>query len=481
MYSFLNGLRIIQGGMGVYISSPFLVNAFSKACEKLGINGLGTVSGTAVERLMVTILQSGDQGGHFRRALSHFPVKGVADRVLNEYYDPSGRGLKSAPVYRLKPSRNWIELAVTANFALVWLAKEGHNRPVSINYLEKIALPFIYYIVGAVMAGVDVITMGAGLPFDIPQVLDDLMNGRTLRYPIPVIGVDGHLEKEKVFTEFNPWEFFGAEMPTLRKPAFLPIISSLVLAKACMKLPAGSVQGFVVEENTAAGHNAPPRGQLVLDDRGQPVYGPRDQVDYLALKALGLLFWKGGDCSSPEKLAEALYIGATGIQAGSIFALTDESGMNPLIRDEARRRGFNGELEIFTSHRFSPTGFPFRVAMLPDTLADPDTYRRQVRACTQGALVSLYRKPDGSIGYRCPSEPIDRYVSKGGKVEDTVERRCLCGGLTATAGLLTFRSNQSRMQAPIATLGNLAFLRRLMKRPADHYSVEDAIRHLMGI
>jgi NAD(P)H-dependent flavin oxidoreductase YrpB (nitropropane dioxygenase family) len=485
MYSFLNDLILILGGMGVHISSPPLVNAFSKACEKLDINGLGTVSGTAVERLMVTILQSGDQGGHFRRALSHFPMKGVADRVLNAYYDPSGRGLKSAPVYRLNPSRNWIELAVTANFAFVWLAKEGHNRPVSINYLEKIALPFVYYVTGAVMAGVDVITMGAGLPFDIPQVIDNLMNGRTLRYPIPIIGVDGHLEKEKVYTEFNPWEFFGGGMPALKRPAFIPIISSILLAKLCVdprRMPTGSVQGFVVEESTAGGHNAPPRGSQILDEHGQPVYGEKDKVDYGKLREIGLPFWIGGSCSSPEKLNWALSMGATGIQAGSIFAYSKESGMNPLIREDFIRRVLKKELRIFTSPRFSPTGFPFKVAVLPDTLADPETYNRQVRACTQGALVSLYRKPDGSIGYRCPSEPVDTYIRKGGKIEDTFERRCLCSGLMATAGLGKLKFDHTKIQAPIVTSGDdLDFIHHLGRNENGVYSVEDAIRHLMGI
>ena len=482
MYSLSNsnGLRVIQGGMGVFVSNPNLVQNFSLVCERKKYDGLGTVSGTAAERVMAAILQRGDPCGHFQRALSHFPIKEVADRVLNAYYDPNGRGLKSAPVYRLNPSRNWIELAVTANFAFVWLAKEGHNRPVSINYLEKIAIPFIYYIVGAVMAGVDIITMGAGLPFDIPQVIDDLTNGRTLRYPIPVIGTNGELEKERVYTEFNPWEFFGAKMPVLNRPAFLPIISSLVLAKRCMKLPAGSIQGFVVEEPSAGGHNAPPRGQLVLDSYGQPIYGPKDQVNYEELKALGLPFWIGGACASPERIFWAQSLGANGIQAGSIFALSKESGMNPLIREEILRRGFNGTLKVFKSPNYSPTGYPFNVAVLPDTLSEEDVYQRQTRACTQGALVSLFRKPDGTIGYRCPSEPVEIYLKKGGSTEDTVGRRCLCSGLIATAGIQD-ESRLDNIQAPIVTIGDdLGFLQELMNNEGSSYGVEQALDYLCG-
>lgn len=481
MFSSIEQIKIIQGGMGVFASSPSFVNDFSRVCERKNYEGLGTVSGTAADRLMVEILQSGDPGGHFKRALAHFPIKGVADKILARYYDPKGLGLKTAPVYRLNPSPVWIELAVTANFAFVWLAKEGHNRPVSINYLEKIALPFVYFITGAVMAGVDVVTMGAGLPFDIPQVLEDLVNRQTLHYPIPVIGSNG--EKEKVDALFNPWEFFGTEMPDLKRPAFLPIISSFLLAKICMeKLPKGSVQGFVVEEATAGGHNASPRGPLVLDNLGQPVYGEKDSVDYKKLAKLGLPFWIGGSCASPERIYWAIReVGANGIQAGSIFAFSDESGLSPLIREDVRRRGFNGTLRVFTSPRYSPTGYPFKVAVLPDTLADQHTYNRQIRACTQGALVTLYRKPDGSIGYRCPSEPIDLYIKKGGKVEDTTNRRCICSGLIAATGMQTDRPNSNKKQAPIVTTGDdLDFLTHLMDNQDSHYGVEDALDYLCG-
>ncbi len=479
MYSFLNDLRVIQGGMGVFISNPNFVNKFSLVCQKKNYAGLGTVSGTAAERIMVAILQRGDQGGHFRRALAHFPIDGVADRVLKDYFDPSGLGKKTAPVYRLDPSKKWIELAVTANFAFVWLSKEGHNRPVSINYLEKIALPFIYYITGAVMAGVDVITMGAGLPFNVPIVIDDLCKKQTLHYPIPVIGKNN--ESEKIEACFDPWDFFGRDMPEFKRPAFLPIISSLLLAKICLeKLPDGSVQGFVVEEPSAGGHNAPPRGKLVLDNLGQPIYGEKDKVDYSKLSNLGLPFWIGGACASPERIFWAQSLGANGIQAGSIFALTEESGMNSLIREEIRHRGFNGKLRVFKSPNYSPTGYPFNVAVLPDTLSEEDVYQRQTRACTQGALVSLFRKPDGTIGYRCPSEPVDIHLKKGGKLEDTVGRRCLCSGLLATAGIQD-ESRPNKRQAPIVTTGDdLGFLPELMINEDSTYGVEQSLDYLCG-
>jgi hypothetical protein len=128
--------------------------------------GLGTVSGTAADRVMAAKLAIGDPDGHFRRALSYFPFQQSAQRVLNEFYIEEGdtkKTRRAVPVYSINPSRLSIELIVCANFAFVWLAKEGHNHPVSVNYLEKIAMPHVYAVTGAVLAGVDVITMGAGL------------------------------------------------------------------------------------------------------------------------------------------------------------------------------------------------------------------------------------------------------------------------------------------------------------------------------
>ena len=56
------------------------------------------------------------------------------------------------------------ELCVVANFVEVWLARQGHDHPVGINYLEKIQFPHLASIYGALLAGVDYILMGAGIP-----------------------------------------------------------------------------------------------------------------------------------------------------------------------------------------------------------------------------------------------------------------------------------------------------------------------------
>ena len=76
---------IIQGGMGVAVSGWRLARTIST-------NGhLGVVSGTALDAVLARILQDGDPGGHYRRALAHFPNLPVAQRVLDTYFIDGGR------------------------------------------------------------------------------------------------------------------------------------------------------------------------------------------------------------------------------------------------------------------------------------------------------------------------------------------------------------------------------------------------------
>ena len=75
---------IIQGGMGVAISGWRLAHAVSS------LGQLGLVAGTALDRVMIRRLQSGDTGGHIRRALDHFPFPGTATRGWVTYQQEDG-------------------------------------------------------------------------------------------------------------------------------------------------------------------------------------------------------------------------------------------------------------------------------------------------------------------------------------------------------------------------------------------------------
>lgn len=481
---------IIQGGMGVAISTWSLARTVSK----LGM--LGTVSGVALERVVAIILQLGDPGGHFRRALDHFPYPEVAERIRREFYVEDGiepgKSFRPCPMFTLEPSKLLIELTVFANFAAVWLAKEGHNHPISINYLEKIQMPHMYALYGAMLAGVDVVTVGAGIPLQFVDLFANATIGRPMRYRVDVVPDVSMTRPPYREMIFDPKEYLGEPAMNLNMPRFIPIISSSTLAKILIKrLPKGSIYGFVVETDTAGGHNAPPRkkiaGKIHLSPSGEPVYGPGDCVDYTELVKLckdsRIKFWIGGSMASPEHLADAKALGAAGIQVGTMFALANESGLDPSIKAAVRRLGFRGESKVITS-MWSPTGFPFKVIELPGTVSEPSVYSARDRVCAHGALVTLYERPDGSIGYRCSAEPVEDYFRKGGKLEDTIGMRCICSGLLSTAG---YCRNGPIYEPPIVTVGdNLGFLKHLMKGPDDQpsefgsYTVADAQNYLLG-
>ena len=142
----------------------------------------------------------------------------------------------------------------------------------------------------------------------------------------------------------------------------------------------GRVDGFVDESPTAGGHNAPPRGKLQLNAAGEPVYGERDRVNIADLRALGVPFWLAGGYGSAAKLREALDQGAAGVQVGTAFAFSSESGMRPDLKTRLIQQAIAGTGEVFTDPLASPTGFPFKVAQLEGTTsaseylrgADPD-------------------------------------------------------------------------------------------------------------
>lgn len=462
---------IIQGGMGVNISTPWLARVCSTAMQS---QVLGTVSCVAAERVMSRILQSGDVGGHFRRALEKFPFPGVVERIIDTYFVEGGiaPGTKFKPVpgFNLNPGKALMELTVAASFAFVWLAKEGHTAPISVNYLEKIQIPHIFELTGAMMAGVDYVTMGAGITLQIPDVLDTIARGDNPSYRVNVEGSKNGTE----LVSFDRQSLFGKT--ELKRPNFLPIVSTDVLASLMSKrLPEGSIQGFVVEQPTAGGHNAPPRGKSTLNERGEPVYGPRDEPSFEKLKGLGIPFWIAGSFASPENLAKAKSLGAVGVQVGSIFALSEDSGMDPSFRKEIRRLGYIGELIIRTDPKASPTGFPFKVIQLPGTQSDPEVCEARKRVCDVCVLRTPYQKEDGTVGFRCSSEPLEDYLRKGGKEDDTVGVRCICNGLLSAAGI----GNPG--EPPIFTLGDdVSFLRHLMGDQHSPYTAEDAVTYLLS-
>jgi nitronate monooxygenase len=465
---------IIQGGMGVGVSGWQLARAVS-LCGQLGV-----VSGTGLAVVLARRLQIGDPGGDMRRALEHFPVPGVAQNVLNAYFIPAGKAPDQpfvlTPIPQLPMSRSLLELTVAANFVEVFLAKESHGGVVGINYLEKIQLPTLASLYGAMLAGVDYVLMGAGIPRFIPGMLDALAQGRRAELKIDVHGAAAG---EQFTSVFDPAEFCGGAPPVLKRPAFLAIVSSATLAMTLARKSNGRVDGFVVEGATAGGHNAPPRGAMQLNERGEPVYGPRDNADLEKIRELGLPFWLAGGFAEPGKLQEALSSGAAGIQVGTAFAFCEESGVQPDLKSRVLEMSLDGETEVFTDPSASPTGFPFKVLKVEGTLSDEQVYQERPRLCDLGYLRQAYRRADGSVGHRCSAEPVAQYVQKGGAIADTVGRTCICNALFGTIGLNQVRSDQYTEPAIVTAGDDVQTVARFLENGKQSYTAADVIRYLL--
>lgn len=463
---------VIQGGMGIGVSSWRLARAVARTGQ------LGVVSGVGLDTVLARRLQDGDPAGDIRRALEHFPALSLVERVLARYFRPSGRetgqSYAPSPKLSLHPTRAATELSVMGNFVEVWLAKESHEGTIGINYMEKVQMATPAAALGALLAGVDYVLMGAGIPREIPHLLNELAAGREGRIAVDVHGSDG-LHTVGV----APADVLGSELPTMRRPKFLAIVSADILANYLARDEAIRPDGFIIEGSSAGGHNAPPRGRMILTDDGQPVYGPRDDANLEKVAALGLPFWLAGGCGRPERLAAALTAGAAGVQVGTLFALSRESGLADTLRDQVLGQLNAAELSVRTEASASPTGFPFKVAQLPGTLSEPEVYAQRARLCDLSYLREPYLRPDGDVGFRCPSEPVHIYVRKGGAVEDTEGRICLCNALTATVGLGQTRKD-GYQEASLVTLGtDIEGLANFRAVYPDGWGAADVVAWLM--
>ncbi len=478
---------IIQGGMGVAISGWRLAGAV--AAE----GAAGVVSGTAIGTVLERRLQDGDMDDHMQQALAEFPDQDIVDRVMERYYLRNGRQegqpYKVTPLFREHAKGLATELNILGVFTEVRRAQlyaqqlTGHGRvrgPIGVNFLVKLELPAPSGLYGAELAGADFVAAGAGIPSDYPLALDDLAEGKpaTTRFSVTNDGSRSHEAR------FNPADYPKLRDASKARPAFGAIVASNSLAKFLNKQPKAP-DFIVVEGYTAGGHNAPPRGPIALDKHGQPIYGPRDMVNIKELIELDLPFWLGGGYGTPEGLERARKDGANGIQVGSAFAVCEDSGMIPWARTKLIDMALNSGIEVLTSSKASPTGYPFKIPNIDNTLSVDEIYNSRQRICDQRLLSEPYLTNSGKLSFRCPAEPVDEYVKKGGDRAATIGRICLCNGLLAAAGLGQIRkhpvSHSVYQEPPVFTLGlgaNEAIRRIVKDRNYPRFWAKDVLQWL---
>lgn len=456
--------------MGIAVSSWQLAKEVAKAGE------LGVISGTAIDSVVARRLQDGDESGDIRRAMSHFPNQETIKEILERFFIEGGRKKDvpylDVPKLSIKGNLFSNNLLAVASFVEVWLAKEGHDGLIGMNILEKIQLAIPAQLYGAMLADVDYILIGAGIPAQVPQLLNDISEGKNVAMKVDVADT-----KDKHYLHFDP-KTLGIDNFPVKRPLFLAIVTSHALVAYLNKDQETKPDGYVIEYHVAGGHNAPPRAKNAIDENGEAIYNDLDIPNLEKIHASGSPFWLAGGFATPEKLKEALAHGAQGVQVGSLFALASESGFTDENRQSVLTALADPTMRVKTDASASPTGFPFKVIENPQTLSNSELYKERTRICDLGYLRTMFQREKGGIGYRCPAEPLDNYEFKKGQVDDAQGSKCLCNALMADIGLGQVRPD-GRVEISLLTFGSdLEGPRALRKRYPKGWNAVQALDFL---
>ena len=466
--------KIIQGGMGIAVSSWRLARRVAQLGE------FGVVSGTGIDTVVVRELQQGDPSGRLR-ALRAYPDQEIVDYLIDRFFVEGGidenEPYKLLPVHRYKPTIRSQRLLSAATFSEVFLARQGHDGLIGMNLLGKLKRYTLACIYGAMLAGVDAVLMGAGIPIEEAEQLPRLAAGEKARLRLAVDTSKASDPKATYYYELDPADLVP-HPPQMPCPMFFPIIALDTLARILdKKLAPGLITGWIIEGPVAGGHNAPPRSKT-YDADGNPGYDERDIANLDRVAVLGYPFYLAGGYGSPEKLKEALEQGATGIQVGSLFSLAGESGYPAAYKRNLINKIHEGTVTVRTDGRISSTGFPFKVVEIEDTLGMEQHYKERVRICDLGYLQQAYVDEKDRLQVRCPAEPIETYLKKGGALEDTERRGCLCNALMANVGLGQLQKGGRERQ--LFTAGDDLVHLPLGSVDDPSYTAEDVIKYLYG-
>jgi len=181
-------------------------------------------------------------------------------------------------------------------------------------------------------------------------------------------------------------------------------------------------------------------------------------------------FERGGDTEDLRRLRER---GAYGLQVGSRFALSNESGLRRDIKDALLS---GADSPVRTDACVSPTGYPFKVADLPGTVANPEVYAARKRLCDKGYLMRAHVEimEDGTRRetYLCPAMPAAQYAKLSGDPAECEGKLCLCDGLLAGVGYED-GGRRRRSEPALVTLGVSGA--RLTERRTARQVVEDVL------
>lgn len=417
--------RLIQAGMGIHISSAKLANSTAR------LGALGVVSGAALRHIVLEDIRANDE--ETIAITQQFPITHFVEEALS--FMPGGRKHnRPVPVDTPEPRYSALprRLSAVAAFVEVMRARRGHRGKVGINIMWKCPLTVLPSIYGAMLAGVDALLCGAGVPMELPDIVAKIRAGINMEY-LPLTGTETHARMDIADDDS------GAFLQQFKVPKMIPILSNFAFAKRLLdtweKKYSASPFAFVLENHAAGGHNAPPRNKSTFSEQ--------DDIEtyFEKVLALGIPVYAAGNFDgggTREEFESWIAKGAYGLQIGSRFALCEESGMRDDLRQQILQKNQQKALEIKTDMVASPTGYPIKIAQLPGTISDEAIHQARKRVCNKKYLVRSHfqEQPDGSRKetYICAAMSPEEYSRLGGDPAETEGKVCLCNGLLSTAG-----------------------------------------------
>jgi nitronate monooxygenase len=134
---------------------------------------------------------------------------------------------------------------------------------------------------------------------------------------------------------------------------------------------------------------------------------------------------------------------------------------------------------VETDFEASPTGYPFKLLLDAKRPDEREQLRTRERLCDLGYLRQAFLDERGQLAFRCPGEPVDTYLKKGGTLEATNNKLCLCNGLLATVGLGQRRTPVDEL--PILTAGvGIQEILAYLPPGEDSYSARDVMTRLLA-
>ena len=437
-------------------ASPRLAISTWRLARAIAATGqLGVVPSAPLAPVLARRLELGDLDGELRRAMEHFPYPGVARRVWEQHHRPGGKRADEPfaptrqPVINNGPALT--ELTVLANFVEVWLAREDRPGPIGLALHDQAQTALLPSLYGGLLAGADFVLVSGRNPALIPGLLQRLREGRAGELNVNPTEPD-------LACGFDPRVLGDALIPDLPRPRLLVWVDSPEQAASVCLRASGHIDGFVWD--------LPP--------------GPRRNQDLERWRSLGVPFWFHGSPATREHFAEARRAGAEGLSLATPFTFCEESPLDEAIKARVLTLATQSPEQLKLGHIPDPSGQTVSVLQWEETAPAPDCLAGRSRLCDIGYFREVYRRPDGTVGYRCPGEPIAHFTAKGGSSAAARGQVCLCNSLLATLGLAQLRDGDELERLIIPAGEDVRELARFLPPGRPRFTAAEVVAYLLA-